>query len=102
MGGREYVLDGRRGRRYEVDDPVCPINVYGEAKAYGEDAVRKVLPDALIVRTAWLFGTHGKCFPKTILALAAKQKELAVVDDQHGSSTLNRDLARAVIRLAKA
>jgi len=102
MVSTDYVFDGRKGRPYEVDDPVCPINVYGQSKADGEDAVRRVLPDALIVRTAWLFGTHGKCFPKAILALAAKQKELAVVDDQHGSPTLNRDLARALIGLVKA
>ena len=102
MVSADYVFDGRKDRPYEVDDPVCPINVYGQSKADGEDAVGRVLPDALIVRTAWQFGTHGKCFPKTILALAAKQKELAVVDDQHGSPTLNRDLARALIGLVKA
>ena len=102
MVSTDYVFDGRSGRPYEVDDPVCPINVYGQSKADGEDAVRRVLPEALILRTAWLFGTHGRCFPKTILALAEKQKELAVVDDQRGCPTFNRDLARALIRLVRA
>ena len=102
MVSTDYVFDGRKGRPYEVDDAMCPINVYGESKAEGEEAVRSVLPEALIVRTAWLFGVHGKCFPKSILALAEKEKELAVVDDQRGSPTWNRDLARALIHLVRA
>lgn len=99
MVSTDYVFDGRKGSPYEVDDPVCPINVYGQSKADGEGAVRAILPEALIVRTAWLFGAHGKCFPKSILALAEKQNELAVVDDQRGCPTFNRDLARALIHL---
>jgi len=97
----DYVFDGAKSTPYEVNDPVSPINVYGKTKAAAEAAVRENLPDCCIVRTAWLFGVDGKCFPNTILALARERKELLVVADQRGSPTFNRDLARAIVELTR-
>jgi len=97
-----YVFDGSKGAPYEVDDPIRPINVYGRTKAEAEAGVREILLDCCIVRTSWLFGTGGKCFPNTILGAARQQKELAVVADQRGCPTYNRDLARAIAQLTRA
>src|SRR5712692_5754150 len=98
----DYVFDGSKTAPYEPGDPVCPINVYGCSKAEAERGVGEVLPDCCIARTSWLFGATGKCFPNTILELAQSRKTLTVVDDQKGSPTFNRDLARAIVRLVRA
>ncbi len=83
------------------DDVRAPQNVYGRSKAEAEVQLTKILPDCCIVRTSWLFGVGAKCFPDTILKLAAQRKELEVVNDQRGCPTYNRDLARAVIQLCR-
>lgn len=98
----DYVFDGAKSEPYEVDDPVRPLSCYGRSKAAAEAAVREILPDCCIVRTSWLFGAPGRCFPNTILELAAERKKLTVVSDQRGSPTFNRDLARAIVRLVQA
>jgi dTDP-4-dehydrorhamnose reductase len=58
-----------------------------------------VLPDSCIVRTSWVFGTGGKCFPDTILKLASDRDEIAVVNDQRGCPTYARDLAGTIVQL---
>ena len=98
----DYVFDGSKGAPYEPDDPVCPINVYGRSKADAEKSLREILPECCILRTSWLFGAAGKCFPNTILALSQNQKQFRVVADQIGRPTYNRDLARVVIHLVRA
>lgn len=98
----DYIFDGSKGAPYEPGDPVCPINVYGQSKADAERGLREILPDCCILRTSWLFGASGKCFPNTILALAQNQKTLRVVADQFGRPTYNRDLARVIIQLVRA
>jgi len=98
----DYVFDGSKGTPYEPNDPVCPINVYGRSKADAEKGVREILPDCCILRTSWLFGANGKCFPNTILALARDQKKLRIVADQIGRPTYNRDLARVIVQLVRA
>src|SRR6266568_6230622 len=98
----DYVFDGSKTTPYDPDDPVCPLNVYGCSKAEAERGIREILPDCCIARTSWLFGATGKCFPNTILELAQSRKTLTVVDDQKGSPTFNRDLARAIVRLVRA
>lgn len=97
----DYVFDGSKTTPYTSEDPVCPINVYGRSKADGEEYIRTIIPECCIVRTSWLFGAVGRCFPNTILELAQTRKHLTVVDDQKGSPTWNRDLARAIISLAR-
>ena len=98
----DYVFDGTKKTPYEKDDPVNPINVYGRSKAEAEHGIREILPACCILRTSWLFGAGGRCFPNTILELALTREKLTVVHDQKGSPTFNRDLAAAIIKLATA
>lgn len=98
----DYVFNGKKTTPYDADDPRDPINVYGQTKADAEIGVLEVLPDACIVRTSWLFGPWGKCFPDTILKLAAIRSELDVVNDQRGCPTYTFDLAQAIIKLCHA
>lgn len=98
----DYVFDGSKTVPYECEDAVCPINVYGISKAEAEISIRSVLPECCIVRTSWLFGAHGRCFPNTILAAASNHKSLRVVNDQRGSPTFHRDLAQAIVALVRA
>lgn len=98
----DYVFDGRKTSPYEIDDPRNPQGVYGRSKAEAELRLLDVLPDCCIVRTSWLFGTGGKCFPDTILKLAASRPALDVVNDQRGCPTYAADLADAIIQLCRA
>ena len=86
---------------YEADDARNPQSVYGRSKAEAEVRLLEVLPGCCIARTSWLFGTGGKCFPDTILRLAATRPALDVVDDQRGCPTYSVDLARAIIQLCR-
>lgn len=95
----DYVFDGRAGRPYREDDRPNPESVYGKSKLEGEEAVRKHLPDHLILRTSWLFGAHGKNFVDTILRAAAGTSVLRVVGDQQGCPTYTRDLAEGIGKL---
>jgi len=95
----DYVFDGKKTEPYTEQDPVNPLNVYGRSKLMGEKEALKVCPKALIVRTSWLYGMHGKNFVKTILCLAATQPEIKVVNDQRGSPTYARDLAGVIVEL---
>jgi dTDP-4-dehydrorhamnose reductase len=97
----DYVFDGLSTTPYETDHPRAPQTVYGKSKADAEEQVTRILPDCCIVRTSWLFGVGGKCFPDTILRIAAKQPEIDVVEDQRGSPTHAPDLARAIVQLCR-
>jgi dTDP-4-dehydrorhamnose reductase len=97
----DYVFDGKNTSPYEIRDARNPQSVYGRSKAEAEVRLLEVLPDCCIARTSWLFGTDGKCFPDTILKLAASRLTLDVVDDQRGSPTYAVDLARAIIALCR-
>jgi dTDP-4-dehydrorhamnose reductase len=97
----DYVFDGAKRRPYEVDDPPAPQSVYGQSKAAAEAEIRKILPECCIVRTSWLFGVGGKCFPDTILRLASSRKKLEVVNDQRGCPTYSVDLARTIFELCR-
>ena len=98
----DYVFDGMKGTPYETSDVRNPINAYGRSKAEAEQKLLQVLPQACIVRTSWLFGPGGKCFPDTILKLAESRPEIKVVNDQRGSPTYTLDLADATIKLCHA
>jgi dTDP-4-dehydrorhamnose reductase len=97
----DYVFDGDKRRPYVESDPVGPRSVYGGSKLAGERAVARAAPDRhTIVRSSWLFGAGGPCFPATILRLAAERDELTVVEDQIGCPTFTGHLAQALIELA--
>ncbi|MGA7907253.1 MAG: NAD(P)-dependent oxidoreductase, partial [Candidatus Sulfotelmatobacter sp.] len=91
----DYVFDGTKKTPYESDDARNPQSVYGRSKAEAEAMLIQWMPDCCIARTSWLFGPGGKCFPDTILKLAATRPALDVVNDQRGCPTYSVDLARA-------
>jgi len=98
----DYVFDGSKRSPYLESDLVRPLSEYGRSKLAGERAVAAHAPEAhTIVRTAWLFGAHGRCFPKTMLRLAADRDELSVVADQIGCPTFTGHLAAALVGLAE-
>jgi len=97
----DYVFDGAKITPYEIDDPRNPQSVYGRSKAEAEIALLNLIPECCVVRTSWLFGAGGKCFPDTILKLAASRPALDVVNDQRGSPTYVVDLARAITHLCQ-
>ena len=96
-----YVFDGTKTTPYDTGDPRAPRSVYGQSKADAELELEQILPDCCIVRTSWLFGTGGKCFPDTILKLAETRPQLEVVGDQRGSPTYVVDLACAIVQLCR-
>lgn len=98
----DYVFDGVAGEPYAEDAPPAPRSAYGRTKLAGEWAVRAGTADHLVVRTAWLYGAKGACFPKTITKVARERGGLDVVDDQVGQPTWTVDLADLVVRLVEA
>jgi dTDP-4-dehydrorhamnose reductase len=99
----DYVFDGRKLTPYVESDAVGPISAYGHSKLQGELHVAEAAPGAhTIVRSSWLFGAGGKCFPKTILRLAAERDHLDVVSDQVGCPTFTGHLAAALVKLGGA
>ncbi|MDR7382065.1 dTDP-4-dehydrorhamnose reductase [Promicromonospora iranensis] len=98
----DYVFGGDGTTPYPEDAPVSPRSAYGRTKVAGEWAVRALAPDALVVRTAWLYGAGGRCFPRTIARAAGERDRLSVVDDQTGQPTWTADLADLIVRLVAA
>lgn len=97
----DYVFDGRKFAPYVESDPVGPISAYGRSKLEGEREVARAAPEShTIVRSAWLFGSGGPCFPKTILRLAGERGQVSVVSDQVGCPTYTGHLAQALVGLA--
>ena len=107
QGGRllqvstDYVFPGTDPFPRKETDPVCPINAYGRTKWAGEVFVRAICPKHFIVRTAWLYGLHGRNFVKTILKKARETGRISVVADQYGSPTFANDLAQVILQLTQ-
>ena len=93
--GTDYVFDGNGTRPWREDDATAPLNAYGESKLAGERAVLTSGGRHLMLRTQWLYGLHGKSFPRTMWERATAGQPTRVVSDQHGSPTYTVDLARA-------
>jgi len=101
----DYVFDGEADVPYAEGDQPNPLSVYGETKLAGEAAVTAGCRRHFILRTSWVYGAHGRNFPKTILRLAGQRDAIAVVSDQHGaptSASLLADLTSHVVRQAAA
>lgn len=94
----DFVFDGRSNTPYTTEAVANPLSVYGSSKLAGEQAVAAALPDAVIVRTSWLYSTAGANFVKTMLRLMAERPELSVVADQVGSPTWAHGLANVLWR----
>ena len=95
----DFVFDGMQTRPYVEDDATNPLGVYGRSKLEGEQAVQRELPEAVILRTAWVYGVHGHNFLKTMLRLAIAGKPLRVVSDQRGTPTWTSDIVAAIVAL---
>ncbi len=97
----DYVFDGTKRTPYFESDLPNPLSVYGKSKLEGERLALARCPNALVVRTSWLYGAHGKNFVKTMMRLAIEQPELRVVADQRGCPTNATDLARALAQILR-
>jgi dTDP-4-dehydrorhamnose reductase len=96
----DYVFDGSLSRPLQPNDPVGPLSYYGRSKLRGERFLQQFAPDRwLLIRTAWLYGPEGPCFPATMIKLARDGKPLKVVADQHGTPTFTYDLVDATLEL---
>ncbi len=95
----DYVFDGTAAEPYSEDAATNPINVYGASKLAGEQALMRSGTDLLLIRTQWLFGDNGRCFPRTMLDRAQRDLPTRVVADQSGRPTYTRDLAELTWRL---
>jgi dTDP-4-dehydrorhamnose reductase len=98
----DFVFGGEKARPYKESDRPNPLGIYGRSKLEGEQAVRQVFPEALILRTAWVYGAHGNNFVKTILRLAEQRRELRVVDDQVGTPSWTGDIVKAMRTLVRS
>ena len=96
----DYVFDGTKGAPYVETDPVSPTGVYGQTKLEGEQAVLAACPQAVVLRTSWVYASVGRNFVRTMLGAAEKHRVLRVVADQRGCPTSARDLAVAVLAVA--
>lgn len=97
----DYVFDGSASSPYPESATPNPASVYGRTKLEGERAALRH-KDAFVVRTAWLYGVHGRNFVKTMLDLEASRDTIDVVDDQVGQPTWSRDLAQQIILLGQS
>ena len=98
----DYVFNGHKGSPYLPTDPIEPQGAYGKTKADGEKALLEILPEAsCLIRTAWVYSSHGNNFVKTMLRLMAEKPQLTVIDDQIGTPTWAKGLAEACVSAAE-
>ena len=93
----DYVFDGNKTEPYKEDDEVNPLSVYGSSKLEGEEKIRTVFDDYVIIRTSWLYSEYGNNFARKIIRLGQENDFVEIVDDQFGSPTYARDLANTII-----
>ena len=98
----DFVFDGFTNTPYQTQAKTNPLNLYGQSKLRGEEAVLKETLDSLVLRISWLYGKHGANFVKTMLKLASHHHTLKVVADQNSSPTWTKDVADALLKLGKS
>lgn len=97
----DYVFNGHGTRPYLPDDNTEPVNYYGHSKRVGEENTMSNNPGSIIIRTSWVYSEFGNNFVKTMLRLMRDRQELSIVSDQTGSPTYAKDLAEAIISIAR-
>lgn len=95
----DYVFSGNQQRAYREHEPTGPLGVYGESKLLGERLILEKLDQAIILRTSWVFSSHGKNFVKTMIRLGRDRDRLSVVADQLGGPTSAASIARTCLEL---
>ena len=95
----DYVFNGNATSPYLTDTIIDPVNFYGTTKAHGEDLALAVNPNTIIIRTSWVFSSHGNNFVKTMIRLMKERATLNVVSDQIGRPTYAKDLAIATLKI---
>lgn len=98
----DYVFQGQSDKPYIVDQPTDPINYYGYSKSVGEQMAIAEHALSWIVRTSWVYSSHGHNFVKTMLRLMKERDIIQVVADQFGAPTYAADLAEALLTMAQA
>ena len=98
----DYVFDGEATQPYASSTKVDPVNYYGSTKAAGETLAMEANEDAIIIRTSWVFSSHGNNFVKTMLRLMKERASLNIVADQKGRPTYAKDLAMATMKIIEA
>ena len=98
----DYVFDGEATQPYTISTKVDPVNYYGSTKAAGEKMAMEANEDTIIIRTSWVFSSHGNNFVKTMMRLMKERAQLNIVADQKGRPTYARDLAIATMQMIEA
>lgn len=97
----DYVFDGESARPYRPEDATAPLNVYGHTKLAGERAALAIAPKAVVLRTAWVYASHGRNFVFTMLRLMRERGVVSVVADQIGAPTSAASIADVIWRIAR-
>jgi len=98
----DYVFDGEATQPYATSTKVDPVNYYGSTKAAGETMAMEANEDTIIIRTSWVFSSHGNNFVKTMMRLMKERDQLNIVADQKGRPTYAKDLAIATMNMIEA
>lgn len=95
----DYVFDGLKASAYQENDPANPLGVYGMTKWQGEEFIRELTAQHIILRVSWVFGRFGNNFVKTMLKLFNERDSLNVINDQYGCPTPAQDIAKVILKL---
>ncbi|NBV11484.1 MAG: dTDP-4-dehydrorhamnose reductase [Chitinophagia bacterium] len=98
----DYVFNGEAAHPYLCSTKMDPVNYYGSTKAAGESMAMEVNENTIIIRTSWVFSSHGNNFVKTMMRLMKERESLNIVADQKGRPTYAKDLAKATLQMIEA